>query len=33
MFYVFERLRIIASLLKKKLKIIDMAGGDQGDDI
>lgn len=29
MFYVFERLRTIAPLIKK----IDMAGGDQGDDI
>lgn len=31
MFYIFERLRIIAQLIKKK--IIDMAEGDQGDDI
>lgn len=30
MFYIFERLRIIAQLIKK---IIDMAGGDQGDGI
>lgn len=30
MFYVFERLRIIAPLIKK---IIEMTGGDQGDDI
>lgn len=31
MFYVFERLRVIPPLIKKK--IIEMAGGDQGDDI